>query len=573
MPRVRVLGNDYKAAFESAKAIIGAGMLNDEMPGCYIDGDGCIHSGANEFEFIESDGFGDRAKESDFRIDEDGASWFSGFRSRSEGNLDDAEASNAHLWEEFLTDLSRKYHDKYFLVACKRRSSKKNFEEASEQDTVNEQYKLFTENIMQTFYPAIRDWEFSIPQGGSAGFDNIYGLSLRMQIGTGGEKEIPVLGTLYFKQHGPYRMLPLAAEDAEKIENSLESMDDAGAKEQMNTDIAATNNTLNLLFSELTRIIGEDKLGDHLVDCLRFDSADSESIGSLLARIQNDNKILVCKQVEVLGISHVNWERYSYTVDDKRTGDALFSIVGGIDGKVVMSCLGCKENADLILSNRITVTDPETHEKTTFVIDPSVTGLGLEPEDMEKIHNSGHFSNHYMTVGSYCGTSRGGKSCSRTLCKSYLIDVETAAGTASFCRDCPYPEVLYKDDDGEVYYTPNLRFDSQAMKLVLPDKLASKPCQLCGRYVTSLRADMYCKLCATAIQPGAAEKKAALLNYNKYKNLLPVQKRMVAGSKTKLCFEDSELLLFVVDEKKYLFHKFWLDEGGYSKSPDDKPVT
>ena len=151
MPRVRVLGSDYKDAFDSARAIIGAGMLSDEMPGCYVDEEGCIHTGANEFEFIESDGYGDRSKESDFRITADGASWFSSIRRRAEGSLDDSESSNAHLWEEFLTDLSRKYHDKYFLVACKRRASKKG--DGSEQDAINEQYKEYVTNIMQTFFP------------------------------------------------------------------------------------------------------------------------------------------------------------------------------------------------------------------------------------------------------------------------------------------------------------------------------------------------------------------------------------------------------------------------------------
>ena len=111
MPRIRVLGSDYKAAFESAKSIILAGMLQDEMPECYTDNDGCIHNGANVFEYIESDSYGNRSKESDYRIDEDGASWFTPFRKMSAGE-EDSSALNAHLWEEFLADLSRKYHDK-----------------------------------------------------------------------------------------------------------------------------------------------------------------------------------------------------------------------------------------------------------------------------------------------------------------------------------------------------------------------------------------------------------------------------------------------------------------------------
>ncbi len=570
MPRVRVLGSDYKAAFESAKQIISGGMLSDEMGDCFIDNDGCIHNGANVFEYIENSSLGELARESDFKLEEDGASWFSGFRKMAAGNLDESEVSSAHLWEEFLTDLSRKYHDKYFLVACKKTASAG---DSANEDAMFELYQNYAQNIMHCFYPQINDWEFAKAAGKSE-YDDIYGLSLRLQIGTGGEKEIPILGTLYFKRHGNYKMIPLSAEDALKIEGNLESMDDKNTEStHAAMDVDATNNTLNTLFSELTRIINEDKLGDHLVGCLRFDESDKASLDSLLTRIQNDNKVLVCKQVEILGISHVNWERYTYTISNKRDGSDMFSIVGGIDGKVVMCCLGCKNNSDLILGNRVTVTDPETGEFSAFVINPEREDLGLTDRDFEKINKSRHFSSHYMSIGAACGTPRDGKTCSRMLCRSYLISVETAGGVVEFCRDCPYPEVIYKDSEGTAHYTPTLRFDTESMKLVTGNNISERPCQCCGRYVGNLQADMFCKLCATAARPDGAATRTAMINYEKYKTLLPLHTRIASVSKQKLCFEDTEILVFVIGEKKYVFHKFWLDSDGYSKCPDDNPFA
>lgn len=571
MPRVRVLGSDYTAAFESAKALISQGLLSDEMNDCYIDNDGCIHSGSNIFEYIEDTGSGELAKESDFRLGEDGASWFSSFRKLASGSLDESDMSSAHLWEEFLTDLSRKYHDKYFLVACKKGKVHRAGAEANaNEDAIFELYHEYAQNIMNNFYPHITDWEFA-KSSKNSGYDDIYGMSLRLQIGTGGEKEIPILGTLYFKRHGNYKMIPLSAEDANKIESNLESMEDSDTDEisTISGNVDATNNTLNTLFSELTRIINEDKLGDHLVDCLRFDNSDKASLESLLSRIQNDNKVLVCKQVEILGISHVNWERYSYVISSKRNGSELFSIVGGIDGKVVMCCLGCNSDSDLILGNRFTVTDPESGESHSFTIDPSLTDLGLTPDQYARIAASRYFSSHYIVIGGACGAPRG-KTCSRMLCKSYLTSIETSNGVAEFCRDCPYPEIVYKTHSGEVRYTPSLRFNTESMKLEDSSSVSDRPCQCCGRYVSNLQGGMYCKLCATAEHHNAADERIAYINYEKYKTLLPLHIRLFSASKQKLCFEDREMLLFVVGDQKYLFHKLWLDSDGYSRSPEKK---
>ena len=570
MPRVRVLGSDYTAAFESAKSLISQGLLSDEMPDCYIDNDGCIHSGTNIFEYIEDTGFGELSKESDFRLTEDGASWFSAFRKMASGSYDESDTSSAHLWEEFLTDLSRKYHDKYFLVACKKIKTHRVGDADSSDEIMFETYKEYAQNIMNNFYPHINDWEFA-KSSQSSGFDDIYGMSLRLQIGTGGEKEIPILGTLYFKRHGSYKMIPLSCEDANKIEDNLEIMEDSDGYESTaaSNNVDATNNTLNTLFSELTRIINEDKLGVHLVQCLRFDNSDKASLDSLLNRIQNDNKVLVCKQVEILGISHVNWEKYSYVITNKRNGNDLFSIVGGIDGKVVMCCLGCNTNQDLILGNRFSVNHPKTGDLVQFFINPALADLGLSKEQLDMIASSKYFSSHYMVVGSACGAPRG-KTCSRILCKGYLTSIETANGTVDFCRDCPYPEVVYKTSRGEMRHTPSLKFNTDTLKLEETATVSERPCHTCGRYVSTLQGGMFCKLCAAAESPDAAQEQIAKRNYDKYKTLLSLRTRIASASKKKLCFEDSEMLIFVVGEDKYLFHKLWLESDGYSKSPEKK---
>ncbi len=569
MSVIRVLGNDYKAAFESARSIIKKGLLAQELPECYVDENGYIHNGPNTFEFIDKDDMNDASKRSDFSISEDGASWFKNIRDIARNPGSTSSESNVHIWVEFLASISNLYHNKFFLVSCKKKNSD------VDANKISETYRTYTDKIMKTFYPQISDWHFVAPFEGSAGFDNIYGLSLRLQVGDGVGKEVPVLGTLYLKQINVNRMMPLSADEAKMVEKSFESVDENALnttsvkRSDAIKDTNATSNTLNLLFSELTRVIEEDSFGDYLVDCIKFDDDDESIINGILSRMQNDNKVLVCNQVEILSISHLNWEKYSYTVDDNRTGKSLFGIIGGIDGKMTMHCLGCNQSQDLIANNRIIFTDSESEERVTVVINPELDNLGLTRNETELIRKSGHFSSHYIKVGARCGSPRGKKACSRTVCKSNLISVETNEGMCDFCRECPYPEVLYKDGEGNIYHTPSLVFDTQQLKLVPKDMVANKPCQCCGRYVTRLNNNMYCDLCAKPSRADMATKKAAMDKYNKFKNLLPLRARMTSSNKIKMCFEDSEILLFTIDDKKYIYHKFWLEEGGYSRSPED----
>ena len=80
---------------------------------------------------------------------------------------------------------------------------------------------------------------------------------------------------------------------------------------------------------------------------------------------------------------------------------------------------------------------------------------------------------------------------------------------------------------------------------------------------------MFCELCATAIAPTAADVRVGEENYKKYSSMLPLKKRLLGKSqqRVKLCFEDKEILLFVIGDKKYVFHKFWLDNHGRKPSP------
>ena len=565
MSKIRILGADYKAAYESARHIIESGMLSEEMPGCYIDSSGCIHNGNNSFEFIDGSAFHNDINESDFKMTEDGANWFSSIRNPLDADEANLLSQGTHLWEEFLSDLSRKYHDKYFLVACKRRV---NDSKASDDDNRTfERYSLCAKNIMGAFYPEISDWEFS-QVFDENNFDNIYGLTLRLQIGTGGEKEIPVLGTLYLKQHSKRRMMPLSADNAERIEMELEYANkNDNYNNHLNKDVDATSNSLNTLFSEFSRIMSEDKNGDILAECIHFDKTDAVNLQALLSRTQNDNKALVCKQVEILGISHVNWEKHAFVISEKSTGRDLFSIIGSIDGTILMLCIGCDDNSELILGNRVFTTDPETGESRSFIINPEEQNLGLRDEDIDLIRHNSNLSSHYLSIGAMCGMPRNDKRCKRIRCKSQLINLNTPNGNCNFCIDCPYPEVMYKSSDGQLHFTPELYFNSDSIQLDLGENLSKKACVCCGRYVTNLRNNLYCSLCATAITPTGADLKVGSENYKKYSSILPLQNRRAPRHAAKLCFEDAEILLFVIGENKYIFHKFWLDNDGHMPSP------
>ena len=564
MPRIKIFGAEYKAAFESAQWVIANGILSEEMPDCHTDDYGCIHNGNNVFEFVDDTGFQSRSHESNFRITEDGANWFSLVRDPLSSEASNLLASGSHLWEEFLSDLSRKYHDKFFLVACKRSVSNENEDASNSNEEMFEQYSLFAQNILTNFYPDITEWELS-QVFGENNFDDIYGLSLRMQIGTGGEKEIPMLGTLYFKQYGKRKMLPLSADDAKRIEESLtDSQENDEYTAELNRDVSATINSLNVLFSEFSKTIAEDTSGAVLAECVYFSAEDERNLRGLLSRIQNDNKVVVCKQVEILGISHLNLEKYSFIISDKKSGRELFALTGGVDGKILMLCLGCGEEGGLILNNRVSVKDPKTQDVRVFLLDPSQEDLGLNEKDLHYVKENGPFASHFITVGAMCKTVRNGMHCQRLRCKNQLISLNTPMGECDFCQDCPYPEVIYQTNEGELLYTPTLRFNSETISLESSENSAAKVCMCCGRTVTQLQNDLYCTLCGTAMAPDAAAERIGTTNYKKYSTILPLGMRK---GKTKLCFEDDELLLFVLGKKKYIYHKMWLDNTGRKPQP------
>ena len=565
MPKIRILGADYKSAFEGARRIIKSGMLAEEMPGCYVDADGCINNGNNSFEFIDGNVFQNEIPESDFKITNDGANWFAPVRNFSNSTAAGSLSQGAHLWEEFLSDISRKYHDKFFLVACKKKSN-----EARDEERIRasfEKYYLYTQNVMKNFYPEITDWEFS-PVFDENNSEDIYGLSLRLQIGTGGEKEIPVLGTLYLKQHSKLRMMPLSVENAKRIEQNLDDIsDDDEYSNHLNRDLDSTSNALNTLFSEFSRIMSEDKSGELLADCIHFDKADERNLRTLLSRIQNDNKTLVCKQVEILGISHVSWEKQTFIVSEKNSSKEMFAVIAGVDETLLMLCLGCDEEGEIILGNRIATTDSETNESRIYSINPDLSNLGLSEKDIEYIRRNSKVSSHHLAVGALCGMPRNENRCRRIRCKSQLVTLKTQRGECRFCADCHYPEVVFRTNDSQLYYTPDLLFNADSIQLEPADRISKKPCACCGRHVTELKNDLYCRLCATAFSSDAAVLKVGVENYKKYRSIFPLQKRLSSSKKIKLCFEDAELLLFVLGEDKYIFHKLWLDNDGYLPSP------
>ena len=201
-----------------------------------------------------------------------------------------------------------------------------------------------------------------------------------------------------------------------------------------------------------------------------------------------------------------------------------------------------------------------------MTIDPGQPDLGLTPEMAEMVNASDLFSSHHLLIGALCGTPREKKPCSKIRCKSTLVELDTPRGVASFCRDCPYPEVVYTDHEGDSHYTPTLRLDTETMRLVLPTEVAETPCHFCGRTVATLKGDKYCQLCSTVHNPDEASRRVASDRYEKYKTILPLHVRMAKG--TKRCYEDAELLIFVVGGKKLIFHKFWLDSKGYVRSPE-----
>ena len=564
MPEIKITNQEQRTAFDAVYKIIKAGIIKSvgEIP--VNAEDGVIAHGNMSYVFINelSRGQNDVRKE-DFVITDTGASWFEALRG------DSAAAEGGSAWEVFLGNFSSEYHKNFFLTAYPAHKRDAG-------DGMSENLGKSVISFLRKVYPQISGLAVANTKG-NVGEEDVYILTLRMQIGTTMGEKVPMIGKLALSKPSDIRLFrasdlnAVSAEDEKLMVDSFETYRDNQRVSDLGLIAAngkhATVTVLAEISKKLSNMIASNA-SSPLSNYVFFEKGSEEKLNAMLDKLAVGERNLECGQIEVLGISNIRWETTSLDITDAR-GAKLFRVKGGTDNKVSVRCLGC--NAEDIVSNNVARVTLEDGSSLELTLDFSKEDFGLSSDDLKLLATSKEFTDHYVSRNDVvCNRGTRAKKCSPYKCRAHLV---TLPEGITVCRACKYPEIVYSGQDGIEHYTPKAVFASDVMALI-PEDTATVCRGICGRYIKKRGDANICPLCKELSSLGkgieAAEKR-----YKKYASLLPLEVRLGAIKTTKLCYEDSELIVFVmatnesgalVPKKRYLFHKLWADTKSV-KSP------
>ena len=554
MPTKRiVVAHEYQSAFEAICNLIKSGYLDDKS--LAVEGEGAsrtIYDGTYAYVLGTDNGAGD---EDEIFIDENGASWFRNFREQAKGKRS-AERNQNAVWVSFIDTIGKLYHSKFSLVEYRQRKPSK--QEAAESERLLTEY---LDNVLGAFYPDIGAYTIK-PLSYESNVDDIYGVSLKLELSGGTGAALPVLAKVYFRYENG-KMLPLKSEEAQSIDDYLKEVpngaDDKGSKSNGSEIINKSLNALESLVS--------DPKNDFVSVMCFGDKIDADNVDDMCGKMANGEATLECSKVKVLGISHIKWNKNGADVIIGSRPVLRACIMLG--GQLTVNCLACKSYSTLIAGNTIEYKDGYG-DTVTCEIRPSRSDLGLEADEIESILENSELGKHLMVPS--CGES----SCSRLVCADEALPFDIGGRKSYFCQDCPYPDIVYKglDPYAKGDYTPDLSYATDLGDLVPTDPKkddngkitweGTDVCSCCGRRfsASALEYKNRCPLCASAGKETAVAHKT----YRKYAGMLPPWVRIMNPGKH-LCYEDDEILLFVLGNTRYVFNKLDIDENGYLPPP------
>ncbi len=527
-----IVGKEYEKAFLSACNLVGSGRLGKDLRLQKSGSRTEISDGT--YCYTLGDGFGDGENDEIF-MGESGASWFSALRGESVGN------QNA-VWVAFLESLASRYHKLYSLVEYRQKPADK-----AEEERNGKLLSAYAANLCEALFPAVAGsiTVRKCPERESA--EDIYGVSLRLELTNGTGAAVPVLCKVYFCKKGG-TLIPLSADEGRRVGEYLRSVRADPSGGEGRAEGALIDETLNALDRLITG-------GDFSAAMCCEANEDENTLLRLIGGTAGDSVVLECQRVKVLGVLHVKWNvaAADLCLGEKR----VLRLVVDEGGRATLSCLNCREGYGLVENNVIRVTDDAGVERAVTA-DPAKKFLGLAEEKLEAIRTSKEFAPHLMKLA--CAENPRSGSCSRVVCASEAFTFEAGGRKIVKCKDCPYPEIVYTGPDGVPRYTPSLAFARDRGDLV--ERTELRYCTLCGRSFTrSALSGGLCPLCSRA-ETGSEE---ARKTYRKYADILSPVRRLSPGKK--YCYEDDEILLFVVGKKTYIFDKLDVASGGYIAAP------
>ncbi|MBR2989218.1 MAG: hypothetical protein IKC64_05805, partial [Clostridia bacterium] len=426
-------------------------------------------------------------------------------------------------------------------------------------------YAEIGRKIINLFWPQMTD--ISIVDGDSeTGLENIYCVFLRMSISCGTGEARPVLCKVFFRQEKGM-FVPIRREEAQVVAEELEHL----ANQTNPSNQTKTDGSMIALALTALENLTSDKSGE-FDRCVYFESGpDCATTNEFIIKGPNNFVTIECSEIKPLGIAHVKWRNDSVVI--MHGGKNMFYLVADESGtKYTLRCAGC-QSAPIIRNNVILV--GEGDEQISYTIDPSKDNLGLSDADIKLIKDNGAVAEHYAKISCNAMSRRLGRACEKFVCNVNAQNFGDQENPVLRCADCPYPEIVYTDENGERKLTSTLiGAVNENGRKVMVEKKGVFTCDLCGRtFVNALSKKMsgerYCTFCANVVkklngdvEPTTQERET----YNRYAQALPVLTRAFTGAKRKFAFERDDAVFFIVGNKVYKFDKWALVEGKV-KSP------
>lgn len=546
-----VIGNEFKTEFESIRRLYKEGYLSGGVQIKRVTRD-TIEMPTNTFIFNPyergvngSDGSGE-VKAS---YTKDGATWFAPLRGVK------ADSSNAD-WEQLIMDVAADYHKHFSLIEFRQ------VNDNSTRETEDRLVTRFKTEFIDRVFTGGK--AFSAPVRYGVEKENIYGISVRMEISSGTGESKPVLGKLYFSESGR-ELTPLTYSEAAKIDGFLTASvpEDEGLKPAGWSDTVDVR-LVSKVFDGLTKII--EKGGYAKYVC--FGGRDMQDIRYMLDSLANTGehgeiKKLQCSRIKVLGISHVQWEKSAYVISSQ--GREILKAVVGLNDTVSLICLNCSERGKtsyLVNGNEIIYPSNVKTAGLKKYLNPAEENFGITDEDVNKIIVNSEIKNHLFSVR--CPENMRNPNCSHTVCLSRAVEVKEGDKVIRKCKGCSYPEIVYTDifAGGDAKYTPHLNFAADRMTLV---REKTETCACCGRPFTEgkISKEGLCSFCSAT----QGYTKAGGELYREYSGMLGLGVRLTHLFTKKYCREDGSVLLFVLGNDKYVFDKLSAQEFGFVSKP------
>ncbi len=544
--KVIAIGKKYEDAFNGIFKLVseGAEYAPSDISVKEVKGVRSIFRGDYEFRFV-LDAREVASTNVDLCFCEDGASWFKALRG------DEGSDTGMAEWIKMIDDVSEFYHKAFSYIEYKQTGR-----ERSEADM--ERGKKLLEKIIHTLLPQISGAEI-VENRSEDNVESVYGLSLKLDVNGGAGMSQPILGKVFFRAT-PTGLNPIADVEAKEIDESIKgALTQTSVKTTLND---ADDGTIDEILTALDRTF---KNGYAFANALCLGEKDEEIVEDILSQSSRGNLTLEITGVRTLGVSHVKWINRAYDVIYE--GVPTLKAIVGIDGAISLTCLHCRhplngENV-LIEKNHVYVTVEnelgETEERDILLYNQE--GLGISIYDLNLVKEK--FGLH---LASPCKEVkiRGGN-CVRLVCYSDMRNLGTVAEPIWRCVDCPYPEVVYGDGSLVKRATPTLAYARDLRALIAKENVAE--CSVCKRtFSNDYMVGSVCKFCSSKATT-MNEKSQAKRRYKKYASLFPTVFRLKNINKVKYCFEQEDMVLFLVGGERYVFNKAEAEESGYLTPP------